>query len=94
LHNQTVDFHIHPKQGINSSFAASGDYYNDDGLVLNTVGNGNHYYFDVKGNSSEVNFTVSITLVANASNYNTSANPNCTSVNKNDFVGAFEIYNA
>lgn len=91
----SVDFHIHPKQGVNSSWSATGHYYNDDGLVLDTTGNGNLYFLNATGNSSEPNnFSVSFTLQVAATNFNKTENMNCTAVNQNDYLGGLEFYNA
>mgnify|MGYP006893250442 CR=1 FL=1 len=69
---------------------ANGNYWNDDGLVLNITGNQNLYSFayihDLKNSPDQIR--LQMTQVIPATNYNSSI------VNLNDALNSLFIYNA
>lgn len=82
-----MDFHIHP-HCWDSACQASGDYINDDGLVLNLEGNQNVYKIKYYTRVSPAQLTLSFEQPSKATNYKGSR------VNGNDALGRVEIYNA
>jgi len=85
LQQLPVDFHVHASCD-SSICSASGEYLNDDGLVLELENNQNVYalHYQHSGGSA----SLSVDLLAQATHYADSR------VNRNDALGKVEIYNA
>lgn len=87
LQNKPVDFHVHPKCD-DKTCTATGDYLNDDGLVLDLEKNQNQYQMSFSMNVASTDLSFSAKRLVSATNYKDGH------VNKNDALGTVEIYNA
>jgi hypothetical protein len=68
------------------SWAASGQFYNDNGTVLNLTNNYNQYTISATGSTADgSNIRIVVQTTKFALNYMDKAN--CSAVNMNDFLG-------
>ncbi len=96
LQNAPVDFHILGASKFSAtSWTASGDYLNDDGLNRTLTDNVNQYFIQAQYSRS-VGEQVTITFgqLKSANNFFGKMEANCTAVNKADYLQSIYVYNA
>eukprot|EP00347_Sterkiella_histriomuscorum_P022543 403338093 len=97
LTKNPIDLYIlGSKQEATPEFSAKGEYFNDNGLVLNLNNEFNHYFITVGSVTTDPSnyVTVNIEMLSRAVNYLSKDDKNCFAVNQADYLQSLYFFNA